>query len=70
MRSGREYWRAIVETGRQRAAEEHWERDQKEIVNARIRNPHPNDFIEQRAELRDSGLDEEQIRNRARLRLR
>ena len=40
---------------------EAWEAEQREINQAQIDNPAPNDFIERRAELRDSGMDPDQI---------
>jgi hypothetical protein len=38
-----------------------WENEQREISQAQIDTPSPNDIIEQRAELRDSGMDPDQI---------
>ncbi len=38
-----------------------WEDEQREANQARLDHPHPNDAIERRAELRDSGLEPNQI---------
>jgi hypothetical protein len=39
------------------------EAEQREIVQSQIETPSPNDIIERRAELRDSGMDPDQIDN-------
>jgi hypothetical protein len=41
--------------------DEAWEAEQREIVQSQIQTPNPNDIIERRAELRDSGMDPDQI---------